>query len=304
MAIKNRPDLITFIRSLIVEGQVDEEITPENDNLTRVEMVDSLLSIISDLAGDDDFTNPLVGSPKKYISPYQGNRIYLRRNAQATEAEIDAGAAQLKFVSPKRLAYAFATYISKFDSTDVTMATEEEQLACPILVDTVVVRLTIGVPLFIKGFDNPSKGIWRVLTNVSELDIPIYNQSGDADAEKRIITGTGGTYLWKADTTIAIYYDFISLRWRLWGVGGGSGGGNQITDEDTIALLEDPANWLDSYNNPAAIGGRYNGTAIDAAEHDYYVSPPTLSGEPETKFEYEILKIGEDLTPIRRLYYS
>lgn len=103
MALKNRSDLKAYIRTLIVEAQTSEEVTPEIHNQANDELVDSLLNLIDDLATEADFTTPNPLS-KKYISPYQAFFYLLRKSDKATQAEVLAGLNDSKFVTPKGIA--------------------------------------------------------------------------------------------------------------------------------------------------------------------------------------------------------
>lgn len=103
MAQKNRSDLKAYSRSLIVESQTSEEITPEDHNQVNDEMIDSVLNVIDDLAISADFEtpNPLT---KKYISPFVALLYLLGKSDKATQAEIVAGLNDSKFITPKGLA--------------------------------------------------------------------------------------------------------------------------------------------------------------------------------------------------------
>jgi hypothetical protein len=102
MSELNRNDLKNYSRSLIVEGQVAEEIAPEDHNAVNDSMIDSALNKQDDLAQAADFAT-LIATVKKYLNPYIASLFFLLKSAKATIAEVVAGTDNSKYITPASL---------------------------------------------------------------------------------------------------------------------------------------------------------------------------------------------------------
>jgi hypothetical protein len=103
MSELNRSDLTAWYNAKILEGQSDEEITPDLHNDVNDAFRDSNLNKIDDLAGDDDFIT-LVAAKKIYVNPFFVMKYALAKSSKATALEVAAGTNNTKYITPAGLA--------------------------------------------------------------------------------------------------------------------------------------------------------------------------------------------------------
>lgn len=79
-----------------------------------------------------------------------------------------------------------------------------------------VLRLSSDASRTITGFKDGEQGRFLCVINVGGNNIVIANQSVSSVAANRVITGTGTNLTVAADDVVKMYYDSITLRWRVW----------------------------------------------------------------------------------------
>jgi hypothetical protein len=96
----SRTSAKAYSRSLIVEAQITEEISPEDHNAVNDRILDESINGEDDLAADADFTAP-TALAKKYVNPYQLKSKALLRSEKGTGANINTGTDDVKYITPK-----------------------------------------------------------------------------------------------------------------------------------------------------------------------------------------------------------
>jgi hypothetical protein len=118
--------------------------------------------------------------------------------------------------------------------TNSTATGANQTLALPAF----AVRLTNISLTSIAGIVAPSTPQNVILTNLTGVDLVIANDS-TATAANRILTGTGANLDFLNGSSIGLYYDNISSRWRVFGGSGGGGGGSNVVVDDLTLTAGD-----------------------------------------------------------------
>jgi hypothetical protein len=81
---------------------------------------------------------------------------------------------------------------------------------------------------------SPSESRFMIISNQTLSDHSLLNESGSASASDRIITGTGSAIGFSSDSSMMLFYDTVSSRWRPLG-SGATGSRNLIADKTATA---------------------------------------------------------------------
>lgn len=113
-------------------------------------------------------------------------------------------------------------------ATDSTTSGSTASIAAPA---AMILRVTNAGLTGISKFSTPSNGQFFILVNLTGSTININNANAATDD---IVTGTGAAVLLANTSSIILYYDTTSARWRIAGGSGSGGGGYSVTAVQTV----------------------------------------------------------------------